>query len=327
MTRDPTVEHYGTKWQQVVVEYETQEVGELTAQAMSSEGLFQMKLRPVPSTAGRKPQFNPEDPGRTKATLFVGNLSFETSEDSLREALEQRAGELQNLESVSVARHKDTNVGRGFGFLVFSDEASALAALERLRGAEVDGRKVRSGLAGGAEPRERRTRGSQVGSALLVEGKSHHVYYVYLWSCGAVTVTIFVDELSMPSRPHLEPFAEDREVWVDPLLDESGGHEWLQEFGALEGVFRVPDVGTGEETERGYARFTTHEAAERCVRSGCATWSESERTPSAAISSIWAAGLEVGPWRPCVRGLACTACRDGYPGHLGAAAAPRPPAM
>ena len=70
--------------------------------------------------------------------LYVGNLSFQTTEGDLR-ALFEQAGELT---SVALITDRDTGRSRGFGFVEFANEADAQAAVQRFNGMEVDGRAL-----------------------------------------------------------------------------------------------------------------------------------------------------------------------------------------
>jgi len=81
----------------------------------------------------------------------------------------------------------------------------------------------------------------------------------------------------MPKRPQVTPAPGDREVWVDPMPDQDEEKDWLLAFGEVDDAFRITDPETGEAGDRGYVRFVDHVAAERCVESGAAEWSESER--------------------------------------------------
>jgi len=89
------------------------------------------------------------------------------------------------------------------------------------------------------------------------------------------TLTIHIDELAMPERPEREE-ATDVEVWADPLPQDTDLAD-LAKFGAVEEVFRVPDLVTGKPGDRGYVRFKEHGAAVKCIASGVGCWSESER--------------------------------------------------
>ncbi len=75
--------------------------------------------------------------------LYVGNLSYSTSEEALRDAFSVH-GEVTGVTIIA---------GRGFGFVEFADDESAEKAKEALNGAELDGRTLRVDE---ARPRESR---------------------------------------------------------------------------------------------------------------------------------------------------------------------------
>ena len=71
--------------------------------------------------------------------LFVGGLSWETDDDSLTKAFEEHG----TIEEAKVIRERDTGRSRGFGFVTFTTEDSAKAAMEAMNGQEMDGRQLR----------------------------------------------------------------------------------------------------------------------------------------------------------------------------------------
>ncbi|KAI0244009.1 hypothetical protein L0F63_003908, partial [Massospora cicadina] len=73
------------------------------------------------------------------AKLFIGSLAWGTDADSLRDAF-CKYGEVTDS---FVCRDRDTGRSRGFGFLTFSDEASAQAAIDEMNGYELDGRSIK----------------------------------------------------------------------------------------------------------------------------------------------------------------------------------------
>jgi cold-inducible RNA-binding protein len=79
--------------------------------------------------------------------IYVGNLSFNTSEQSLRELFEQHGA----VTSASLVMDRDTGRPRGFGFVEMSDNTAAQAALGALNGQSVDGRAL---TVNEAKPRE-----------------------------------------------------------------------------------------------------------------------------------------------------------------------------
>jgi len=75
--------------------------------------------------------------------LFVGNLSWETNDDSLK-AFFAEAGEVVEAK-VIIDRMK--NRSKGFGFVTMSTEEEALKAIELLNGKELDGRAINVSIA------------------------------------------------------------------------------------------------------------------------------------------------------------------------------------
>ena len=69
--------------------------------------------------------------------LYVGNLSFQTTESDLDDLFAQ-AGE---VESVRIITDRDTGRSRGFGFVEMSEE-NAEKAISQFNGTELDGRAL-----------------------------------------------------------------------------------------------------------------------------------------------------------------------------------------
>jgi len=77
------------------------------------------------------------------AKVYVGNLSWNTTDDSLRAAFSSFG---QILDSI-VMRDRDTGRSRGFGFVTFSSAQEASGAIAGLNEQELDGRRIRVNLA------------------------------------------------------------------------------------------------------------------------------------------------------------------------------------
>jgi len=77
------------------------------------------------------------------AKLYVGNLSWNTTDDTLRNAFGDYG---QVLDSI-VMRDRDTGRSRGFGFVTFSNNQEADAAIAALNEQELDGRRIKVNLA------------------------------------------------------------------------------------------------------------------------------------------------------------------------------------
>jgi RNA recognition motif-containing protein len=71
--------------------------------------------------------------------IYVGNLSFETSEDALRELFSQHG----QVQSVNIVTDRATGRSRGFGFVEMADEDAGKAAIEELNGQSFEGRTLR----------------------------------------------------------------------------------------------------------------------------------------------------------------------------------------
>jgi len=76
--------------------------------------------------------------------LFIGGLSFDTTEDSLAEAFSKYG----NIAKVDVIRDQETGRSRGFGFVKFDSTDDAKDALEAMNGKSLDGRTIRVDEAG-----------------------------------------------------------------------------------------------------------------------------------------------------------------------------------
>lgn len=84
--------------------------------------------------------------------LYVGNLSYNTSEDDLRELFAQ-AGEIK---SVTLITDRDTRRPKGFGFVEFNTQVEAEKAIQMFNDQELDGRRLTVSM---AKPREERSSG------------------------------------------------------------------------------------------------------------------------------------------------------------------------
>jgi RNA recognition motif-containing protein len=84
--------------------------------------------------------FRQEIPMAIGTRLYVGNLSFNTSESALRAAFE-RGG--RKVTEVKIVMDRDTGQPRGFGFVEMSSPAEAQAAIAELDGQDLDGRTLR----------------------------------------------------------------------------------------------------------------------------------------------------------------------------------------
>lgn len=82
--------------------------------------------------------------------LFVGNLSWDTTEESLRDAFSEGGRTVKDVHMVS---DRDTGKPRGFGFVEMSTPEEAEAVIQALDGAMLDGRNIKVNEAQERQPR------------------------------------------------------------------------------------------------------------------------------------------------------------------------------
>jgi RNA recognition motif-containing protein len=76
--------------------------------------------------------------GGTLKNIFVGNLSFNTSEDELRQIFEPYG----QVERVSILTDRDTGRSRGFGCVEMANDEEGEKAIAGLNGSQVGGRTI-----------------------------------------------------------------------------------------------------------------------------------------------------------------------------------------
>lgn len=81
--------------------------------------------------------------------IFLGGLSWNTTDDSLREVVER----FGSVDDVRIITDRETGRSRGFGFVTFSDAEAAQTAIAELDGSELDGRTIRVNEAEDKRPR------------------------------------------------------------------------------------------------------------------------------------------------------------------------------
>ncbi len=87
-----------------------------------------------------------------ESKLYVGNLSYATTEDDLRNLFTQ-AG---TVASVELIKDRDTGNSKGFGFIEMANQAEAEKAISLFNGTTLDNRTIKVNI---ARPREERPRG------------------------------------------------------------------------------------------------------------------------------------------------------------------------
>jgi len=84
--------------------------------------------------------------------LFVGNLSFNTTENDLQDAFAAHG----TVVETNLMMDRETGRPRGFGFITMSSAEEAQKAIDALNGKSIDGRALTVNV---AKPREERTGG------------------------------------------------------------------------------------------------------------------------------------------------------------------------
>ena len=85
------------------------------------------------------------------ARLYIGNLSWDTNEDTLMAALSEDGRGVKELHMVT---DRETGRPRGFAFAEMANDSDAQGAIDALNGVELDGRQLTVN-----EARERQPRG------------------------------------------------------------------------------------------------------------------------------------------------------------------------
>jgi RNA recognition motif-containing protein len=82
--------------------------------------------------------------------LYVGNLPFSATDQSLSEAFAQCG----TVESSKVIMDRETGRSKGFGFVEMSSDAEAQTAIQKFNGADYDGRPITVNEAKPMAPRD-----------------------------------------------------------------------------------------------------------------------------------------------------------------------------
>ncbi len=86
----------------------------------------------------------PADDSRVKESilgkkLYVGNLSFNTSESRLRELFQSYG----TVASAKIITDRDSGNSKGFGFVEMGSDSEAQAAISGTNGTDLDGRQIK----------------------------------------------------------------------------------------------------------------------------------------------------------------------------------------
>ncbi len=75
---------------------------------------------------------------KKKMDIYVGNFSYEMTEDELKTAFEAYV----EVESAKIITDRDSGRSKGFGFVQMPEKQEAQAAIEALNGTELGGRTI-----------------------------------------------------------------------------------------------------------------------------------------------------------------------------------------
>ena len=99
--------------------------------------------------------------------LYVGNLSFNTTENDLQDAF----GAHGTVMETNLLMDRETGRPRGFGFVTMSSAEEASKAIEAMNGRDMDGRALTVNV---AKPREERTGGGGGGRREYGGGRNRY---------------------------------------------------------------------------------------------------------------------------------------------------------
>ena len=71
--------------------------------------------------------------------IYVGNLSYQTTEETLRQTFEG----MGQITSVTIIKDKYSGQSRGFAFVEMADQAQGQTAIKTLNGKELDGQQIK----------------------------------------------------------------------------------------------------------------------------------------------------------------------------------------
>jgi RNA recognition motif-containing protein len=114
---------------------------------------------------------SPKSESQMSSRLYVGNLSFHSTSETVREAFAQHG----TVSDVHLVTDRQTGQSRGFAFVTMGDDAQAATAMAAMNGAMLDGRPLRvneaesrpqrggsgGGGGGGGDRRDRRGGGGR----------------------------------------------------------------------------------------------------------------------------------------------------------------------
>src|SRR5580704_5636167 len=80
----------------------------------------------------------PQNKRKKMKNIFVGNISFQTTEQEIRSLFETHG----SVDRVSIVTDRDSGQPRGFGFVEMTNDAEGNSAISAINGKDVDGRAL-----------------------------------------------------------------------------------------------------------------------------------------------------------------------------------------
>ena len=130
--------------------------------------------------------------------IYVGNLSYDTTEDELRELFAQ-AG---TVNAVDLIKDRDSGSSKGFAFVTMNSQEEANAAIEQLNGHSLGNRELKVSI---ARPREERSGGGvaiAAAGAVVAAAIAAAAVVAVAAATGAVVVAA---EATGATRPRPQP--------------------------------------------------------------------------------------------------------------------------
>ena len=114
--------------------------------------------------------------------LYVGNLSFETTENDLQDLFEKHG----KVTDVALMMDRTTGRSRGFAFVSMADTTEANAAVAALNGKEVQGRTLTVNEARAREERPRQSAGSRSVTVQMLSPLSKNLFAGAIMESGSM---------------------------------------------------------------------------------------------------------------------------------------------
>ena len=141
--------------------------------------------------------------------LFVGGLSWDTTDDGLRQAFASYG----EITEAKVITDRDTGRSRGFGFVTFAQDEDAKTAISKMDGTSLDGKTIKVNEAQEKSPRgggrsAAVVLGAVVAAAVAADAIAGSSDYVHLWTYSLSRPISRWDGFCSYIRPSALPYAK-----------------------------------------------------------------------------------------------------------------------